>query len=75
MHCWARTLFFLVVAVLGIASMIGACGQKGPLYLPEAPVVEEPVPGSSGNAETVAGSDVPTLVVGPPEATAPVQAP
>jgi predicted small lipoprotein YifL len=35
MHCWARYLFILVVAVLGIGQMIAACGQKGDLYLPE----------------------------------------
>lgn len=35
MHCWARYLFILVVVVLGTISMIGACGRKGPLYLPQ----------------------------------------
>lgn len=57
MYCWARYLFFIVVAALGILSMLGACGQKGPLYLPEAtsakPATQE--------------SDVPR----PPEATEP----
>ena len=33
--CWARTLFFIVIVVLGTSSMISACGQKGPLYLPD----------------------------------------
>jgi predicted small lipoprotein YifL len=33
MHCWARYLFWLVVAVLGVGSMLSACGQKGDLYL------------------------------------------
>lgn len=70
MHCWARTLFFLVVAVLGIASMIGACGQKGPLYLPEEPAVG--APGASRVTDGVVGSDVPTPVVAPPEAAAQV---
>lgn len=51
MHCWARTLFYLLVAVLGIASMLGACGQKGPLYLPEPPPASSP---------SIAGDDVPT---------------
>jgi len=32
--CWAQIAFIIVVAVLGLASMLSACGQKGPLYLP-----------------------------------------
>ncbi|NCA68999.1 MAG: hypothetical protein EOM91_02645 [Sphingobacteriia bacterium] len=56
MHCWARTVFYLVVASLAAASMLGACGQKGPLYLPEdAP----PTP----SAPT--GADVPIPVTAP----------
>ncbi len=35
MHCWARYLLWLVVAVLGIGNMLSACGHKGDLYLPE----------------------------------------
>lgn len=35
MLCWARYLFILVVIVLGTSSMLSACGQKGPLLLPE----------------------------------------
>jgi predicted small lipoprotein YifL len=35
MLCWARYLLIFVVIVLGAISMIGACGRKGPLYLPE----------------------------------------
>jgi predicted small lipoprotein YifL len=35
MHCWARYLFIIVVAVLAAGQMIAACGQKGDLYLPE----------------------------------------
>jgi predicted small lipoprotein YifL len=64
MHCWAGTAFYLLVTVLGIASMIVACGQKGPLYLPEPPVVEVPAPAAE------IGSDVPSAVVPPPESTA-----
>lgn len=45
MYCWARTLLYLAVTVLGIASLVGACGQKGPLYLPEETA---PVPGAPG---------------------------
>lgn len=35
MICWARYLFILVVIVLGTSSMLSACGQKGPLILPQ----------------------------------------
>ena len=35
MLCWSRYLFILVVIVLGTTSMLSACGQKGPLILPE----------------------------------------
>jgi len=33
--CWAQILFIVVIAVLGLGSMLSACGQKGPLYLPD----------------------------------------
>ena len=33
MHCWARYLFFAVVAALGTGQVLTACGQKGDLYL------------------------------------------
>lgn len=35
MFCWSRYLLWLVILVLGTGSMLSACGQKGPLYLPE----------------------------------------
>lgn len=35
MPCWPRYLLALVVISLGAASLIGSCGRKGPLYLPE----------------------------------------
>jgi len=35
--CWAQALFIIVVIVLGTSSIITACGQKGPLYLPGDP--------------------------------------
>ncbi|MBK1646065.1 hypothetical protein CKO25_15705 [Thiocapsa imhoffii] len=53
MQCWARTIFYSLVAVLGISSMLGACGQKGPLYLPEPPVVDAVV------SDRIPGEDVP----------------
>jgi len=35
MFCWSRSLFILVVIMLGSSSMMSACGQKGPLILPD----------------------------------------
>jgi predicted small lipoprotein YifL len=35
MLCWARQLFILMVVVLGVSQMMAACGQKGPLVLPD----------------------------------------
>ena len=35
MLCWSRYLFIFVVIVLGTSSMLSACGQKGPLVMPE----------------------------------------
>ena len=55
MRCWANNLFILVVVVLGTLAMLGACGQKGDLYLPE--------PASASRSSTPPGADVPT----PPE--------
>jgi len=35
MRCYARYLLLIVVAVLALGQFLAACGQKGPLYLPE----------------------------------------
>jgi len=35
MLCWSRYLFILIVIILGSASMLSACGQKGPLVVPD----------------------------------------
>ncbi len=40
MHCWPRYLLWLVIVLLGTGQMLTACGQKGPLYLPEPPSAE-----------------------------------
>jgi len=34
-NCWAKYLLFLVIAILGVTSMVTACGRKGELYHPE----------------------------------------
>lgn len=33
--CPAQLILWIVIAVLGTASMLAGCGAKGPLYLPE----------------------------------------
>jgi predicted small lipoprotein YifL len=75
MHCWARYLFLLIVAVLGFGHMLGACGQKGPLYLPEQEPADEtqtsapvptPLPGPDTSDEGLeALEDVPAVPPGP----------
>ena len=36
-HRVTPRLILLVVALAGSSALLGACGQKGPLYLPEEP--------------------------------------
>ena len=60
MRCWANNLFILIVVVLGTLAMLGACGQKGDLYLPE--------PASESTRSNVPpGADVPTPPPASPE--------
>lgn len=47
MLCWARQLFILMVALLGISQMMAACGQKGPLFLPDEQAGKQEVPKES----------------------------
>lgn len=53
MICWMRYLFVAVVTILGVGSIISACGQKGDLYLPESK------PPARTTAESASGDDVP----------------
>lgn len=39
--CWSQTALLVVVAVLGVLSMLGGCGSKGPLYLPTEPTEQQ----------------------------------
>lgn len=39
--CWAQYLLWLVIVILGTGSALSACGQKGDLYLPDAPPHQE----------------------------------
>jgi predicted small lipoprotein YifL len=68
MYCWARYLFVLVVIALGILSMLEACGQKGPLYLP--PPIDQEAPAKKADKPT----DVPTPPT-PPQTPAPAPSP
>lgn len=74
MDCRARIAFHLVVAALGITSMIGACGQKGPLYLPPEPVAEVPA-AEIPAADLGPGADVPTDAAPTSTPTGPTSAP
>ena len=35
--CWANGVFFLVVFLLSVSSMLSSCGKTGDLYLPDSP--------------------------------------
>jgi predicted small lipoprotein YifL len=56
--CRSQYLLLAVVVLLGLASLLGGCGAKGPLYLPEGerkqrPVqVESPAPAEQTPAAT-----------------------
>jgi len=39
--CWSNLTMIAVVMLLGSLSMLASCGQKGDLYLPEAPPESE----------------------------------
>lgn len=40
--CWAQSLFIVIVIILGIGNILSACGQKGPLYLPDDAAQSKP---------------------------------
>ena len=40
-HRIAPRLLLLVIMLAGSGALLGACGQKGPLYLPEEPEQNE----------------------------------
>jgi len=35
--CWAKYCVWICITLFGMASLLTACGQKGPLYLPDNP--------------------------------------
>jgi predicted small lipoprotein YifL len=71
MHCWTRYVFIVVVAALGVLSMIQACGRKGPLYLPDPdqPQSSQTERRAGNRPAATPGSEVPK----PPAASAPVE--
>ncbi len=44
MRCWPTLLFWLIVVILGSGQMLAACGQKGPLILPDKAAEQKPQP-------------------------------
>ncbi len=74
MNCWARYLLYLVIAALAIGQMLAACGQKGPLYLPDSDLAGasegasqgSPIPDPDSSDEGLeALDDVPTVAPEP----------
>ncbi|MFP4075233.1 MAG: LPS translocon maturation chaperone LptM [Halochromatium sp.] len=71
MHCWARSLLYLLISVLGFGQMMVACGQRGSLYLPDAEsdmansaanrAVSTPASGASHEGGREAGDEVPAV--------------
>ncbi len=41
--CRAELALYLLITILGFGSMLSACGQKGPLYLPKEKVAAHSV--------------------------------
>ena len=70
MLCWGRQLFIVIVIILGIGKMMAACGQKGPLYLPDdqaaRPAAGKAAAKDKGKAEPAA-----TPTAAPPEIPGP----
>lgn len=60
MPCRAGALFIVVVAVLGVMSILGACGRRGPLYLPEDPPAQTATKAPDAEAPATAGPEVPS---------------
>jgi predicted small lipoprotein YifL len=42
MYAWPRYQRWLIIVVVTLSGLLSACGQKGPLYLPE-PAQDEQV--------------------------------
>ena len=68
MLCWGRQLFIAIVILLGISQMIAACGQKGPLYLPDEQAAQ---PAGGKTAATDQGRSEPAAPPAPPEIPGP----
>jgi predicted small lipoprotein YifL len=67
------------VGALVLAYGLVACGQKGPLYLPDTThgeIVTRPAPATTGTSNSPAPADTPSQSASPaPEVTAPAPAP
>ncbi len=43
-NCWAQYALWLVIAALGVSSMLSGCGAKGDLFLPPSSQTQQPQP-------------------------------
>lgn len=50
--CWLQYLLWLIIASLGVVSVLSACGQKGQLYRPTAQVAPPVADGPVINADS-----------------------
>lgn len=66
MHCRARHCLFAVIALLGMAQLIAACGQKGDLYLPQPEPAQQPTAGTeTGTVRQAIASGKAGVATGP----------
>lgn len=70
MFCWGRQLFIVIVIILGIGQMMAACGQKGPLYLPDDQA-DQPVAGKAAAKDKGEAEPAATPTADPPEIPGP----
>ena len=77
MLCWGRQLFIAIVILLGIGQMFAACGQKGPLYLPDDRAAQPAAKAAAkdqGKAEPAAtAAPVPPAIPGPEPLPPPIR--
>lgn len=59
MSCRAPQFLVALVAILGLGQMIVACGQKGPLYLPETHPPHKHLGQKPGQAADQTAKDAP----------------
>ena len=73
MFCWGRQLFLVIVILLGISQMIAACGQKGPLYLPEDQAARPAAKGNGSLEPAASPTSTPPEIPGPEPLPPPIR--